>query len=650
MRVTLVLALLLFHAMAFAQDRTLQAGKAAAGQQAAMKPRVALVIGNAAYKDSPLRNPVNDARAMAARLADLGFEVIARENLGRDAMQAAVREFGRRLERANVGLFYFAGHGMQVKGRNYLIPVDAAIEHEDEVPYRSLDAGEVLDKMESAKTKTNLMVLDACRNNPFARHFRSRRSGLAEMDAPNGTLIAFATAPGSVAADGDGTNGVYTKHLLRHIGEALPVEQMFKRVRVAVSLETQDLQVPWESSSLRDDFYFRPALGPALAQPQEVNETVLELAFWDAIKSSTRSADYTAYLEQYPRGRFAALARVRAQALAEPAAPAAPAPSPAPVAAPVPAPAPVASVAPPRPAAPVSAALPVPVPAPAPQGAGDLTAVGFSSDGRWLAMASAGGQLQLVGASNGFPLKRFQLGYRPTAVSLSQDGRWIAAGSDAGELSLLEVASGKEVRRVRAHPGALTAAAFSPDGRYLLSAGRGGDVALRSVRSGEVVSRFSIPGAPLQDVQYAPDGRYFSVTQGEGTARQVKVLDVGTGRHVLSVAATAASFSVNGRFVLLAQDRAPVLVELPNGAELRRFPPQASDILKGAYAESGDYVSTFDASGLAVLWDTRSGGRIAEIHAGGSQPRAIAFSPDGRSLALVDGEGRLGLHRFQETK
>lgn len=620
MRFFAACTLLLLHVAAGAQDRTLQTAKPAAAP-GAMKPRVALVIGNSAYKESPLRNPVNDARAVAAQLSRLGFDVILREDLGRDGMQAAVREFGRRLERAHVGLFYFAGHGMQVKGRNYLVPVDASIEHEDEVPYRSMDAGEVLDKMESARTRTNLMVLDACRNNPFARHFRSRRAGLAEMDAPSGTLIAFATAPGSVAADGDGAHGLYTKHLLRYIGDAVPVEQMFKRVRIAVSNETQDAQVPWESSSLREDFFFHGPGGPAIVQAVDVNETALELAFWEAIKNSARAADYSAYLEQYPRGRFAALARVRAQALAEPA-PAAPAP-----------------------------ARPTPVPAsPSVSDGADLTALGFSSDGRWLALAGASGELRIVGTSNGFLLKRLQLGMRPSAISLSQDGRWIAIGGEAGEISLVDVASTKETRRLRAHAGAVGATAFSPDGRYLLSAGQAGDIVLRSVRSGEVVRQFSVPGGVLQDLQYAPDGRYFAVTQGSGSARHVKVVDVESGRHVLAVPATAASFSVNGRFVLLAQDRSPVLVELLNGAELRRFPAHGSHIVKGAYAENGEHVSTFDASGVAVLWATASGAKVAEIRAASQQPRAIAFSPDGWTLALVDSQGRLGLHRFQEAR
>jgi uncharacterized caspase-like protein len=218
--------LLMGASVLHAQERNLSVGSSSSRGDATR--RVALVIGNGNYADAPLKNPVNDARAMAASLREIGFEVILRENANLLQMDDAVREFGRRLEHAHTGLFYFAGHGLQIKGRNFLIPVGADFQQEDEVAYRSLDAGQVLDKMDSAKTKVNFLILDACRNNPFHRQFRSKRQGLAEMEAPAGTLIGFATAPGAVALDGEGSHGIYTKHLLSQIAErGLPVEQMF---------------------------------------------------------------------------------------------------------------------------------------------------------------------------------------------------------------------------------------------------------------------------------------------------------------------------------------------------------------------------------------------------------------------------------------
>jgi hypothetical protein len=219
--------------------------------------RLALVIGNGDYKKALLKNPVNDAYDMAKALREMGFEVIHKENASQRSMENAIRYFGKRLRKGGVGLFYFAGHGIQVKGINYLIPVDASIESESDVKYECVDAGRVLGKMEDAGNHLNIVVLDACRDNPFERSFRSSSGGLARMDAPKGSLIAYATAPGSVAAEGIGRNGVYTKHLLKHMQiPGLAVEQVLKRTRIEVMNETGDKQVPWESSSLRGNFYF----------------------------------------------------------------------------------------------------------------------------------------------------------------------------------------------------------------------------------------------------------------------------------------------------------------------------------------------------------------------------------------------------------
>ncbi|GAH52333.1 unnamed protein product, partial [marine sediment metagenome] len=176
--------------------------------------KVALVIGNSNYMNGPLLNPVNDARAMAAALRETGFEVLEYINLNTFAdMKRAIREFGRQIQNGGVGLFYYAGHGMQVNGKNYLIPTEAEIYAEEEVEYEAVDVGFVLVQMEIARNRMNIIILDACRNNPFARTWRSGATGLAFINAPAGTLIAYATAPGSIASDGTGENGLYTEEL-----------------------------------------------------------------------------------------------------------------------------------------------------------------------------------------------------------------------------------------------------------------------------------------------------------------------------------------------------------------------------------------------------------------------------------------------------
>jgi uncharacterized caspase-like protein len=239
--------------------------------------RVALVIGNGAYQISPLKNPVNDARAMSGALKQLGFDVVLQENAGLDAMVGAIRTFSLKAKESEVRLFYYAGHGVQVKGKNYLIPVDADIQGEDEIPAKSADVTEVLERLGQLRTGLNIVILDACRNNPFAtvgfvgpdgrlvrfRGVATPRPGLAQVEAPAGTLVAFATSPGAIALDGGNLpNSLYTKHLLANIATpGLPVEQMFKRVRVGVAQETNRQQVPWESSSLMGDFCFRTQPG-----------------------------------------------------------------------------------------------------------------------------------------------------------------------------------------------------------------------------------------------------------------------------------------------------------------------------------------------------------------------------------------------------
>ncbi len=250
-----------------AQDRQLIQPPAASAN------RVALVIGNSAYPTAPLKNPVNDAEDITIALRNSGFEVIERKDLDQNGMKRAIREFGMKIRNAGVALFYYAGHGLQVKGNNYLVPVNAEVHTEEEVEYETVDAGFVLAQMDTgSKTRLNIVILDACRNNPFARSFRSGSNGLAKMDAPEGTLIAYATAPGSIASDGGaGRNGIYTRELLKVISiPDLSIEDVFKRVRISVYGVTKGKQTPWESSSLMGNFSFRQS---AAADKKEATPT-----------------------------------------------------------------------------------------------------------------------------------------------------------------------------------------------------------------------------------------------------------------------------------------------------------------------------------------------------------------------------------------
>ena len=215
----------------------------------------ALVIGNAAYRQlPPLANPARDARDMAAALARLGFAVDLHIDANQRTMKQAIRDLGNNLHgKRELGIFYFAGHGVQVDGRNYRVPIGTSILSSADVDIEAVAANEVVARLESARNGSNVIILDACRNNPFPSNVRSATRGLSIMNAPAGTLLAYATAPGSVAEDGNERNGIYTGALLRNIEvPGLRIEDVFQRTRLAVTRETRGRQIPWESSSLTE--------------------------------------------------------------------------------------------------------------------------------------------------------------------------------------------------------------------------------------------------------------------------------------------------------------------------------------------------------------------------------------------------------------
>lgn len=223
---------------------------------AATEQRIALVIGNSAYSSGPLKNPVNDATDLAAALNQIGFAVTLKKNANLQEMMESIEDFGNSLKRGGVGLFYYAGHGVQVGGVNYLLPISARINKESDVRFQAVDAGKILAEMENANNGLNIVILDACRDNPFGRSFRSSSRGLAIVaNAPSGTFISYSTGAGQVAMDGEGRNSPYTSALLENIAKpGLTINKVFMNVRSKIKKETG--QVPWELSSLEGDFYF----------------------------------------------------------------------------------------------------------------------------------------------------------------------------------------------------------------------------------------------------------------------------------------------------------------------------------------------------------------------------------------------------------
>lgn len=225
--------------------------------------RLALVIGNSNYKNTPaLANPINDADEMTTLLTSLNFKVIKHHDLNWQGMKKAVDEFGKELENYDVGLLFFAGHGLQINGRNFLVPIEFELISENRVEYETVDAQWTLSVMQDANVDVNIIILDACRNNPFEIKGGKRSvnvgRGLASMNAPLGTIIAYSTAPGNTADDGTGKNGLYTEFLLKNLPlENILIEQAFKLTRKDVMLTSSNEQIPWESTSLTGDFYMK---------------------------------------------------------------------------------------------------------------------------------------------------------------------------------------------------------------------------------------------------------------------------------------------------------------------------------------------------------------------------------------------------------
>ena len=328
--------------------------------------KVALVLGNSDYKSvGVLPNPVNDANAIAKILTGFGFGVTLQLDAGRAQMEAAITAHALRLaEGKGVGLFYYAGHGLQLAWTNFLVPVDAAIHTAADVHAGCVDLSGLMDGMRKAANPMNIVILDACRDNPFERDFRVSNKGLTQMDAPNDTLLAYATAPGNVASDGDGANGLYTESLIKEIRTPeTRIEDVFKPVRLNVRRKTGGAQVPWESTSLEEDFWFLPP--PPLvriaeeharaesekrarvqAEAQRVAEAESErkaraeadakreheereiadngrkfkeeLARWESIKNSRNPDDFYSFLLERPSGYISEQAQFRLDQLEKP--------------------------------------------------------------------------------------------------------------------------------------------------------------------------------------------------------------------------------------------------------------------------------------------------------------------------------------------
>ncbi len=291
----------------------------------AAQKRVALVIGNSSYIISPLKNPVNDANDMTAKLKNYGFEVEKLTDANKRQMRKAVDRFSRRLnQKDTVGLFFFAGHGIQVNNYNYLLPIGSDINNEADVEYEAINASRILDLMAMSDNGLNLMILDACRNNPFSRSFRSSSRGLTLMRPASGTMIFYATEPGKIAADGQGRNGLFTEKLLSNMDKkGLKVEDIFKQTAIQVKQSSNKKQVPWSEGIIFGNFYFNGDVTVKQPKIEFVESEAIstmdrrENIFWNSIDKLPSIGGYTTYLQQYPNGHYVPVARYKIKQLSK---------------------------------------------------------------------------------------------------------------------------------------------------------------------------------------------------------------------------------------------------------------------------------------------------------------------------------------------
>jgi WD40 repeat protein len=559
--------------------------------QASAGDRVALVIGNGAYRHATvLPNPKNDAADVAAALRRIGFDVVEGTDLDRRAMEDKVREFGRKLDQSSLALFYYAGHGMQVAGRNHLLPVDAKLDRAGDLHLETIDVNLVLAQMEAEK-RVNLVFLDACRNNPLARSFAPRlgtRSasagpGLASIQSAMGTLIAYATQPDNVAHDGDGRNSPFTAAFLKHVHTpGLEISSLMKRVRSDVVTATNDQQVPWDHSSLMGEVVLVPARSD---QP----------SFNSAALSPPPSA---------PRPLPPSPDAVKRQVIDAVAR---------------------------RNLTPSTIKF-----------GSEVTKLAFSPDSQLLAVGMSGA-VELREIATQRVVRTIKLGRNsPDAVAFSIDGLIIATAADS-TIKLWEFQSGQLLRTLKGHRGSITNLAFTPDGTGLVAADNHGTIRLWDIHEGKQKGTLGDRSYTGHLADSSPDGRSIAWS---GVDRMVTVWDFASKRaahklHGHRDLVTVAKFSPDSRYLASgSSDTAIKIWDLDNKRLLHTLNGHGDRIDLLAFSPEGHWLASGAADNSLKIWNLETGELIKSLDVS-IYVAALAVSPDGRWLACADSESRI---------
>jgi WD40 repeat protein len=555
----------------------------AAGEQ-----RLALVIGNSNYKVGHLPNSLNDAQSVAAMLKSLGWQVIEREDVGRDEMAKTAEEFGNQLASGGgVGLFYYAGHGIQSGNVNYLIPVDADIQDEDELPAHAYDSSDILHRMDRAKNRLNLVILDACRNNPFASRFSTVAKGLAGVQPGSETamIISYATMPGATAADGTGGNGLYTSELLHAMSQqGLGVEGVFKEVRSEVKKKSGGKQIPYDASSLTSDFYFNPTTEQAAQEPLLAGNAVGR----DAAGGQSRSIAPVLVSQKLFQNYQ------------------------------------------------LSANLPLPA---------TVAVAKYFEDGSSFLTVTADRKLRVWDVATGsITMTDPSFG----APSLSVNGRFVLGTADAHTLHVLDTDTKGAAVKTYQVPTEIEAAGLSPDARRLLIYSKERGFFLMDTGSAAVLGDArKVDGSP--QFAFAPTGN--RVLLWGSKSSDLYLWDTETGKRVSSLGGHhkpvgVVRFSKDGSELFTAAEADSAIVwQTANGSELRKLALDNVNPLpiQAEFIDGGKHVllnlqrtpgKTGDAGYLLGTWDVATGKPLGAF-ATNVMAKALRFSPDETRLFVT---------------